>query len=156
MFITKEYLKKLSACVEAQEWFESMYPNGCKLSVEALITIPHDEWVWWFGCRLYPDLVWVAVNIAFREAARVVPELQSWVGEVNHANWQQARAAAVRAARAAGTIAATDAARAAGYAATDAAGATARAARAAADAAAAAAICNELKEAAMEMLLNVM
>ena len=124
MFITKEYLKKLSACVEAQEWFESMYPNGCKLSVEALITIPHDEWVWWFGCRLYPDLVWVAVNIAFREAARVVPELQSWVGEVNHANWQQARAAA----------AATDAAYAAGYAAT----------------------YNELKEAAMEMLLNVM
>ena len=145
MFITKEYLKKLSACVEAQEWFESMYPNGCKLSVEALITIPHDEWVWWFGCRLYPDLVWVAVNIAFREAARVVPELQSWVGEVNHANWQQARAAAVRAARAAGTIAATDAARAAGYAAAD-----------AADAAARAATYNELKEAAMEMLLNVM
>ena len=171
MFITKEYLKKLGACVEAQEWFESTYPDGCKLSVEALTTVPNDRWVWWFGCRLYPDLVWVAVNIAFREAAKVAPELQSWVGKVNDTNCRQARSAAAAAAYAAAYAAADAAAAAAAYAdaaAADAAAyaaadaAAAAAAYAAADAAAAdaaaadaaAAVRNELNQAVVDALLK--
>lgn len=100
-----------------RDWMSRNMAIGAPLTGEFLRTSPDPLFVWELALQLDTgkELVWVAVNIAFGNAAKVVPSLSRWVGLVTRDNWEQARSSALSAA----AMAKTDREREAALAATD-------------------------------------
>ena len=164
LIYTSKLLADLGACDTAAQWAAGNLAEGTAVTRELLESVPDPLWVWWLACRLDTkhELVWLAPNIAFREAAKTNLELAEWVGKITADNWKLAAdaalaasaavAAARAAARAAGRAEAVAAAWGAWAAAEAAARAAGRAEAVAADVRGA--IQTELKQAAIEWLVK--
>ena len=103
LIYTSKLLADLGACDAEIEWAAKNLTEGTPITREILESVPEPLWVWRLACRLDADneLVWVAVNAAFREAAKLNPTLLEWVGKVSADNWK----AAAKAAKAAKAVA---------------------------------------------------
>lgn len=157
LIYTQEYLSDLGACDPAAKWAANNIAQGTLVTREILESVPDPLWVWWLACRLDTkhELVWLAPNVAFREAAKTNPKLAEWAGKITADNWHEAAAAVWAAAADAGwAAAAVEAVEAMAMAAKSAETVAARSAAAAAGATAAAAVRKELATAAIQWLVE--
>lgn len=94
LIYTQELLSDLGACASAAQWATENITEGAPITRELLESLPHPLWVWCLACRLDTkhELIWLAPNVALREATKSHPPLGVLVsGKIGGGNWKEVR-----------------------------------------------------------------